>query len=61
MRIAIVADKKLGHLSQCLGLRNIIKTYDRKKDIFLLNKDLISMPGFLEKLLSLVKQKIYLS
>ena len=60
MRIAIVADKKLGHLSQCLGLRNIIKTYDRKKDVFLLNKDLISMPGFLEKLLSLVSQKIYL-
>ena len=36
MKIAIVADKKSGHLSQSLGLREIIKEYSRKKDIFVL-------------------------
>ena len=25
MKVAIVADKKAGHLSQCLGLRDILK------------------------------------
>ena len=25
MKIAIVADKKAGHLSQCLGLRDILQ------------------------------------
>ena len=47
MKIAIIADKKSGHLSQCLGLREIIKNYNKKKHIFVLNKDLISLPGFL--------------
>ena len=43
MKIAIVADKKAGHLSQCLGLRNIIKKYSIDKDVFILGKDLISL------------------
>ena len=47
MKIAIVADKKAGRLSQCLGLRNIIKKYSIDKDVFILVKDLISLPVFL--------------
>ena len=31
MKIAIVADKKSGHLSQSLGLREIIKEYSKKR------------------------------
>ena len=56
MKIAIVADKKAGHLSQCLGLRNIIKKYSNEKDIFFLGKDLISLPGFLERTLTLLRE-----
>ena len=52
MKIAIVADKKAGHLSQCLGLRNILQKYPNDKDIFILGKDLISLPGFLERTLT---------
>ena len=47
MKIAIVADKKAGHLSQCLGLRDILKTQSHEKDVFYLNHNLISLPGFL--------------
>ena len=36
MKIAIVADKKAGHLSQCLGLRDIIQNYKKEKDVFLI-------------------------
>ena len=60
MKIAIVADKKAGHLSQCLGLRNIIKKYSNDKDIFILGKDLISLPGFLERTLTLLRENLYL-
>ena len=60
MKIAIVADKKSGHLSQSLGLREIIKEYSKKKDIYFLNKDLIALPGFLERTLTLVSEKLYL-
>ena len=60
MKIAIVADKKAGHLSQCLGLRNIIKTYSNKKDIFILGKDLYFFPGFLERAITLISEKLYL-
>ena len=31
MKIAVVADKKAGHLSQCLGLREIIQKYNKDK------------------------------
>ena len=47
MKIAIVADKKAGHLSQCLGLRDILKKQSHEKDVFYLNQNLISLPGFL--------------
>ena len=60
MKIAIVADKKAGHLSQCLGLRNILKKYSNEKDIFFLGKDLISLPGFLERTLTLLRENLYL-
>ena len=40
MKIAIVADKKAGHLSQCLGLRDIIQNYNKERDVFILGKDL---------------------
>ena len=60
MKIAVVADKKSGHLSQSLGLREIIKEYSKKKDIYVLNKDLIALPGFLERSLTLVSEKLYL-
>ena len=40
MKIAVVADKKAGHLSQCLGLRDIIQNYNKEKDVFILGKDL---------------------
>ena len=60
MKIAIVADKKSGHLSQCLGLREIIKEYNRKKDIFVLNRDLIALPGFFERIITLISEKLYL-
>ena len=60
MKIAVIADKKLGHLSQCLGLREIIKEYNKKKDIFFLHQDLIALPGFLERTLTLINEKLYL-
>ena len=33
MKIAIVADKKSGDLSHCLGLRDVLQDYNPKKDI----------------------------
>ena len=57
MKIAIVADKKAGDLSHCLGLRDVLQNYDPKKDVFYLNKDLISFPGFLERSLRLINEK----
>ena len=60
MKIAIVADKKSGHLSQCLGLRNILHSQDQKKDLFFLNQDIISFPGFLERTFVIFGEKIYL-
>ena len=60
MKIAIVADKKSGDLSHCLGLRDVLQDYDPKKDIFYLQKDLISFPGFLERSLRLINEKFLL-
>ena len=60
MKIAVVSDSKTEHLSQCLGLRQLLKEYKNNKDVFILNKDLISLPGFLEHLLTIVSEKIYL-
>ena len=60
MKIAVVSDSKTEHLSQCLGLRQLLKEYKNNKDVFILNKDLISLPGFLERLLTIVSEKIYL-
>tara|TARA_B100000886_G_scaffold299092_1_gene227482 strand:+ start:3260 stop:4207 length:948 start_codon:yes stop_codon:yes gene_type:complete len=60
MKIAIVADKKSGDLSHCLGLRDVLQNYDPKKDIFFLHKELISFPGFLERLLRLINEKFLL-
>ena len=60
MKIAIVADKKSGDLSHCLGLRDVLQDYDPKKDIFYLHKDLISFPGFLERSLRLINEKFNL-
>ena len=59
MKIAIVADKKAGHLSQCLGLRGILKKQSHEKDVFYLNHNLISLPGFLERALLLLGEKLY--
>ena len=60
MKIAIVADKKSGDLSHCLGLRDVLQDYDPKKDIFYLHKDLISFPGFFERSLRLINEKFLL-
>ena len=60
MKIAIVADKKLGHLTQCLGLREIIKDYKREKHIIYIHKDIIALPGFLERIFLLIKDSFYL-
>lgn len=60
MRIAVVADKKAGHLSQCLGLRSTIKNYKRDADVLFLKKDFIVPPGFLERFFILLNQKFYL-
>ena len=59
MKIAIVADKKSGDLSYCLGLRSVLRDYDPNKDIFFY-KDLISFPGFLERFLRLINEKFLL-
>ena len=42
MKIAIVADKKAGDLSHCLGLRDVLKNYDPKKIKFKENKPNLS-------------------
>ena len=60
MKIAIVADKKAGHLSQCLGLREIIQKYNKDKDVFFLGKDLFFLPGFIERAITLISEKLYL-
>ena len=60
MKIAIIANNKTEYLNQCLGLREIIQDYKKNKDIFFLNKDLIALPGFLEKFLTLIHEKLYL-
>ncbi len=60
MKIAIVADKKAGHLSQCLGLKEIILGTNKKKDIFILGKDIYFFPGFIERLITLISEKFYL-
>ena len=59
MKIAIVGDKKAGHLSQCLGLRDILKKQSHDKDVFFLNENLISLPGFAERTLLLLGEKFY--
>ena len=59
MRIAIVADKKAGHLSQCLGLRGILQSQPLEKDVFYLNQNLIALPGFIERTLLLLGEKFY--
>ena len=59
MRIAIVADKKAGHLSQCLGLRGILQSQSHEKDVFYLNQNLIALPGFIERALLLLGEKFY--
>ena len=60
MKIAVVADKKAGHLSQCLGLREILRSYNKDKDLFLLNKDIIAFPGFLERAFTLILSLIHI-
>ena len=60
MKIAIVADKKAGHLSQCLGLKEIILEKHSKKDIFILGKDIYFLPGFIERAITLISEKFYL-
>ena len=60
MKIAIVADKKAGHLSQCLGLKEIILEKHNKKDIFILGKDIYFLPGFVERAITLISEKFYL-
>ena len=60
MKVAIVADKKAGHLSQCLGLRDIIQNYNKEKDVFILGKDLFFLPGSIEKAITLISEKLYL-
>ena len=59
MRIVIVADKKAGHLSQCLGLRGILQSQPHEKDVFYLNQNLIALPGFIERSLLLLGEKFY--
>ena len=59
MKIAIVADKKAGHLSQCLGLRDILEKQSHEKNVFYLNQNLISLPGFLERTLLIFGEKLY--
>lgn len=59
MRIVIVADKKAGHLSQCLGLRGILQSQSHKKDVFYLNQNLIALPGIIERSLLLLGEKFY--
>ena len=59
MRIIIVADKKAGHLSQCLGLRGILQSQPHEKDVFYLNQNLIALPGFIERSLLLLGEKFY--
>ena len=62
MKIAIVADKKAGHLSQCLGLREIIQKYNKDKDVFVLGKDLFFCQVSLkEQSLLFQRNFIYLS
>ena len=60
MKIAVVADKKAGHLSQCLGLRQILKNYSKDKDLFYLGKDIFFLPGFIERFITFFSEKIYL-
>ena len=60
MKIAIVADKKAGHLSQCLGLKEILTNKQNKKDIFYLGKDMYFLPGFVERAITLISEKLYL-
>ena len=59
MKIAIVADKKAGHLSQCLGLRDIIQNYKKEKDVFILEGS-IFFAGFIERAITLISEKLYL-
>ena len=49
MKIAIVADKKAGHLSQCLGLKEILINKQSRKDIFYLGKDIYFLPVLLKE------------
>ena len=60
MKIAIVTDNKSDDLSHCLGLREVLRDYDSRKDIFYLHKDLISFPGFIERTLRLINEKFLL-
>ena len=60
MKVAIVADKKAGHLSQCLGLRELLKI--KKKDVFILGKDLFFYQVSLKKFITLFQKNFtYLS
>ena len=60
MKIAIVTDNKSDDLSHSLGLREVLRDYDSRKDIFYLHKDLISFPGFIERTLRLINEKFLL-
>ena len=60
MKIAIVADKKAGHLSQCLGLKEILLKKKNKNDIFNLGEDIYFLPGFAERAITLISEKFYL-
>ena len=59
MKIAVVTDKKAGHLSQCLGLRQILKNYNKDKDLFYLGKDIFFLPGFIERFITFFSEKFY--
>ena len=48
MKIAIVADKKSGDLSHCLGLRDVLQDYDPKKIFFICIKTLFHSQDFLK-------------
>ena len=60
MKIAVVADKKAGHLSQCLGLREIIKTYNKEKDVFILGKDLFFFQVLLKGQLLYFRETLFI-
>ena len=60
MKIAIVADKKAGHLSQCLGLIEKLFKNIKGKGCIYSWKDLFFLPGFVERTITIFSEKLYL-